>query len=96
LTNLWHWAVTYVTICPFSSKDTMVAINPLRSARLSAAHASTLRIRKDTYLIMSNSNPYENLNEEHYDIGRDDPEALCMLSHVLTTKIETGKSNNNG
>ncbi|OUM68042.1 hypothetical protein PIROE2DRAFT_4326 [Piromyces sp. E2] len=53
----------------FSSKDTMVAINPLRSARLSAAHASTLRIRKDTYLIMN------------YDIGGNDPEALFMLSH---------------
>ncbi|OUM59140.1 hypothetical protein PIROE2DRAFT_15398, partial [Piromyces sp. E2] len=55
-------AVTYVTICPFSSKDTMVAISPLRSARLSASHASTLRIRIYTYLIMPN--PYENLNEE--------------------------------
>ncbi|OUM64344.1 hypothetical protein PIROE2DRAFT_8897 [Piromyces sp. E2] len=43
---------------------TMVAINPLRSARLSAAHASTLRIRIYTYLIMSNPNPYENLNVE--------------------------------
>ncbi|OUM63807.1 hypothetical protein PIROE2DRAFT_9608 [Piromyces sp. E2] len=35
-----------VTICPFSSKDTMVAINPLRSARLSAVHASTLMYAK--------------------------------------------------
>ncbi|OUM66994.1 hypothetical protein PIROE2DRAFT_5737 [Piromyces sp. E2] len=58
----------------------IVAIKPLRSARLSAAHASTLRIRIHTYLIMN------------YDIGGDDTEALCMLSHVLTTRIETGSS----
>ncbi|OUM59655.1 hypothetical protein PIROE2DRAFT_14737 [Piromyces sp. E2] len=48
----------------------MVAINPLRSARLSAEHASTLRIRIYTYLIMN------------YDIDGDDPEALCMLNFV--------------
>ncbi|OUM61379.1 hypothetical protein PIROE2DRAFT_12635 [Piromyces sp. E2] len=51
----------------------MVAINPLRSARLSAAHARNIR---------------------NYDIGGDDLEALCMLIHVLTTRIETESSLN--
>ncbi|OUM60439.1 hypothetical protein PIROE2DRAFT_13788 [Piromyces sp. E2] len=49
----------------------MLAINPLRSSRLSAAHARNIR---------------------NYDIGGDDSEALCMLSHVLITRIETRSS----
>ncbi|OUM60961.1 hypothetical protein PIROE2DRAFT_13165 [Piromyces sp. E2] len=49
----------------------MVAINPLRSAKLSAVHARNIR---------------------NYDIDGDDLEALCMLSHVLTTRIETESS----